>query len=290
MLTPARRYLHTSAYGRDPWGTSMEQPTQASVTSTDGTEIAYWRSGHGPPLVLVHGTTQDHTRWDAVRPALAEHFTVFAMDRRGRGGSGDAPTYSVELEFADVAAVVDQVCQETGRPVQLVAHSYGALCSLEAALLTTHVDKLVLYEPPVHPESTRLPPGFVDDLVRLSAEGQREKVLARFSMVVLGRSAEEVAQMRTDSLWPSRVAAAHTVARETALEQSYQFDPSRFIELRIPTLLLQGTESPSFLKDSTVAVQAALPHARLVLLHGQAHQGITTAPDLFVREVLSFLR
>ena len=61
-----------------------------TLPSTDGTMIAYQRSSVGPPLVLVHGTTADHTRWAPVLPAFEQHFTVYVLDRRGRGGSGDA--------------------------------------------------------------------------------------------------------------------------------------------------------------------------------------------------------
>ena len=88
-----------------------EPDAAVSVTarSGDGTEIACWRSGTGPALVLVHGSTVDHTAWDGVRPELEPSFTVYAMDRRGRGGSGDAPTFAVEREVEDVAAVVDSI-------------------------------------------------------------------------------------------------------------------------------------------------------------------------------------
>ncbi|MCI0730931.1 MAG: alpha/beta fold hydrolase, partial [Chloroflexi bacterium] len=61
-----------------------------TILSPDGTPIAYERSGAGAPLVLVHGTSAAHTRWAPIRPALEAHFTVYAVDRRGRGGSGDA--------------------------------------------------------------------------------------------------------------------------------------------------------------------------------------------------------
>ncbi|MGH2627301.1 MAG: alpha/beta fold hydrolase, partial [Anaerolineales bacterium] len=74
------------------------------VRSDDGTLIAYQRSGEGPPLVLVHGTTADHTRWALILPELERHFSVYAMDRRGRGESGDAESYALEREFEDVAA------------------------------------------------------------------------------------------------------------------------------------------------------------------------------------------
>jgi pimeloyl-ACP methyl ester carboxylesterase len=76
------------------------------VTSSDGTQLAVWRDGSGPPLVAVHGTTADHTRWMRVAPRLTAQFTVYLMDRRGRGRSGDGPSYSLQREAEDVRAVV----------------------------------------------------------------------------------------------------------------------------------------------------------------------------------------
>ena len=85
-----------------------EQQTE-TFTSNDGTPIAYRRSGEGPPLVLVHGAAADHGRWRPVLPAFEERFTVYATDRRGRGGSGDGDDYAIEREFEDVAAVVKSI-------------------------------------------------------------------------------------------------------------------------------------------------------------------------------------
>src|SRR5581483_11512741 len=110
------------------------------VSSPDGARLAVWRSGEGPPLVLVHGTTVSHSDWLPVLPALRRQFTVYAMDRRGIGASEDAEPYALEREFEDVAAVVESV----GEPVFLLGHSFGALCSLEAALRTKNIRKLVL--------------------------------------------------------------------------------------------------------------------------------------------------
>src|SRR5258708_25071707 len=80
-----------------------------SVASKDSTRVAYWQTGKGPPLVLVHGTAADHTRWAPILTKLQERFTVFAMDRRGRGGSGDAADYGLEREVDGIAAGVDTV-------------------------------------------------------------------------------------------------------------------------------------------------------------------------------------
>jgi pimeloyl-ACP methyl ester carboxylesterase len=118
--------------------------SQESVTSKDGTPISYWQSGQGSPLVLVHGTAADHGRWAPVLPAFEQRFSVCAIDRRGRGGSGDPEDhYAIEREFEDISTVVDSV----GVPAVLLGHSYGALCALETVLLTRKVRKLVLYEP-----------------------------------------------------------------------------------------------------------------------------------------------
>src|SRR5687768_11521084 len=116
-----------------------------TVTSVDGTPIAYWRSGEGPPLVLVHGAAADHNRWAPVLPALEQRFTVLAIDRRGRGRSGDADNYALQREFEDVATVVEWA----GEGVNVVGHSYGGVCALEASLLTNRIQKLVLYEAPM---------------------------------------------------------------------------------------------------------------------------------------------
>jgi pimeloyl-ACP methyl ester carboxylesterase len=86
------------------------------VRSRDNTPIAYERSGQGPPLVLVHGSTADHTRWAPLLPELGRHFTVYAIDRRGYGQSGDSEPYSIEREFEDAA----------GQQANLLGHSYGS--------------------------------------------------------------------------------------------------------------------------------------------------------------------
>ena len=59
--------------------------TKMTTTAPDGTRIGFWRSGSGPPLLLVHGTTADHTRWRPVLPLFEPHATVYAVDSTGPG-------------------------------------------------------------------------------------------------------------------------------------------------------------------------------------------------------------
>src|SRR5690349_10979635 len=90
------------------------------VASRDGTPIALWKTGTGPSLLVVHGTCADHSAWDLVVPLLSDRFTIYAMDRRGRGASGDAPEYALEREIEDVLAAVEAL----PAPVYLYGHSF----------------------------------------------------------------------------------------------------------------------------------------------------------------------
>src|SRR5688572_13025122 len=100
------------------------------VRSADGTSIAVWVEGDGPALVMVHGSIADHTTFEPFVAVLRDNLTTFAMDRRGFGASRDTLGYTVERDFADVAAVVDAVAERTGGPVALWGHSYGANCAM----------------------------------------------------------------------------------------------------------------------------------------------------------------
>jgi pimeloyl-ACP methyl ester carboxylesterase len=103
------------------------------VKSGGGGSIAVWVEGTGPPLVVVHGSVSDHSVFAPLVGELRDEFTIFAMDRRGFGASRDDPGYSAEREFSDVAAVVDAVAAQAGKPVVLFGSSFGANCALGAA-------------------------------------------------------------------------------------------------------------------------------------------------------------
>ena len=262
-----------------------------TVTSRDGTPVAYERGGEGPPLVLVHGTTSDHSTWELVQPELQKHFTVYAMDRRGRGesGGGGGAGYDIESEFEDVVAIIDSI----DGPVDLLGHSYGAICVLEAALRSSQGRRLVLYEGtfPV-PEGTRLyPPEALDRVQSSLKAGDREGALTTFYRDIVLMSPEEIEMFRSLPLWPARVALAPTIPHEMRAFESYTFafDPAKLSNLRIPTLLLLGGDSPAIEKAAAEDLDAALPDSRIVVMPDQAHLAHRTAPELFAREVGQFL-
>jgi pimeloyl-ACP methyl ester carboxylesterase len=269
-----------------------DQATMTRVMSRDGTAIAYWTSGQGPPLVLVHGTTADHTRWRPLLPYLEPHATIHALDRRGRGASGDAPAYDVAREFEDVAAVVDAVAEAAGSAVDVLGHSFGGLCAFGGAALTSNIRRLVLYEgwPSPHPEQLALPPGVQARLDALLAEGNGEAALETFFREVVQMPEEEFAVYRGLPAWRARIAAAHTITRESRAEQAARFRPERAARITVPVLMLAGGDSPDFLTAGVDTVAAALPDARIVVIEGQQHIAIDLVPAVFAEHVLTFLR
>lgn len=257
------------------------------ITSRDGTPIAVFRSGEGPPLLLVHGATADHTTtWRFVLPGLAARFTVWAMDRRGRGDSGDAPEYALAREAEDIAAVIEAI----GGPVDVLGHSYGALCAIEAALICRGIRRLLLYEGVPLRGAELYPAGMVERLEEMLRARDSEGVLVTMFRELVLMPEEEIAMLRGQTAaWERRLANARTLPRELQADSSYVFDAARFSAMRAPTLLLVGGDSPSRELVNARAVAAALPDASITVIPGQQHAAMYTVPDLFVREIVNFL-
>lgn len=266
------------------------ESTVARVVSRDGTQIAYWTSGDGPPLLLVHGTAGVHERFAPLLPYLEPHATVQVMDRRGRGASGDAADYDLAREFEDVAAVVDAIAEASGSAVDVYGHSYGGNCAFGAALLTPNIRGLVLYEgwPPVKPELLAFPPEVEERLDALVAAGDREAALETFMREVVKVSEEEVGAIRAQPTWPARVAAVHTITREIRALSHHTFDPEQAAKITVPVLVLTGADSQ--IKDDPEAVAAALPDARIGVIEGQQHLADVLPPEVFSEHVIAFLR
>jgi pimeloyl-ACP methyl ester carboxylesterase len=262
------------------------------VRSTDGTEIAVFVSGNGRPLVVVPGTTSDHTTWRFALPYLEGHVAVHAVDRRGRGSSGDGPDYSIAKEYADVAAVVDAAAAATGSRVDLLGHSYGGNIAFGAATLTTNIRRLVLYEgwPPPDIAHRALPSEVMARLNSLLAQGRPEQMLETFYREIAKMSEQEISGIKAAPTWPARVAAAITVPRELLAFGQQAFDPAWAAKIAVPVLLLVGADSPAEIKADPEVVAAALPDARIQVLDGQMHMAHLSDPETFAGQVLGFLQ
>jgi pimeloyl-ACP methyl ester carboxylesterase len=260
------------------------------IASRDGTRIAIFSGGTGPPLVAVHGATADHTTFRVVGPLLATTFTVHAVDRRGRGLSGDTEPYAIEREFEDVAAVADVLAAEAGTPVAVVGHSYGGRCALGACLLTEAIGRVVSYEGAPTPAGISYHPAGIEARLRaLLDAGDRDEALAAFLDEVVGMSPADLAAYRADPVWPVRAAAAGTILRELESEADPAASIDALAAVRQPVLQILGGASLPVFRDATLALDARLGNARVTVIDGARHAAHHTHPDAFVAAVRAFL-
>jgi pimeloyl-ACP methyl ester carboxylesterase len=271
----------------------IDEAASGRVISADGTPIAWFRSGDGPPLVLIHGTTADHTTFRVVGPMFARRHAVFAIDRRGRGASGDTPPYAIEREFEDVVAVVEAVATLAGGPVDVLGHSYGGRCALGGAATTGAIRRLVLYESAPAPAGMTFERTEVVARLRdLEAAHDGVGVLRTFLTQVVGLTEQEWVAFQSSPVWPARLSAMHTVVRELTAETAGD-DPANLLavarQVRQPVLQLLGGASGPIFRRGTAALAAALPHGRVVELPGQKHAAHHGDPDRFTLEVERFL-
>lgn len=264
------------------------------VVSRDGTPIAVFSSGGGPPLVLVHGATADHTTWRTAGPLLERDFRLHAVDRRGRGSSGDGLAYSIVREYEDLAAVADAVAAEAGRPVDIVGHSYGGRCALGASLLTASIGRLVVYEGAPSPLDIDgghgyRPSGVEDRIAELIVAGDRDAALETFMREIVRMPAADLEAFRADPIWPIRAAAVGTTLRELEGEASQAASLQALGGVDAPVLQLLGGDSAPPFREATEALDARLRNGRIVVIEGARHAAHHTHADKFAAEISSFL-
>jgi pimeloyl-ACP methyl ester carboxylesterase len=262
------------------------QVRQFDARSPDGTSIAVFVGGEGPPLVLVPGAMSDHRNDAPFIAELTRSFTVCAMDRCGRGASGDHDEYSIEREFEDVAAVVDAVANRVGGPVAVWGHSFGADCAMGAAPLTPNIHRLILYEPGL---GMAYPAGSVEAVRTALAAGDHEAATVAVMAKVVEMTNEEVEYIRSLDTWAARVALVSTVPRELAAESGWVYRSGWLDRVTAPTLLLAGRASPDAQTSATRRAAAALPNSDILVLDGHGHIAHRTDPAMVAEIVTGFV-
>lgn len=285
-------------YAWTPAGTALPAPAEPDpepweIAAPDGTRIAAFRSGTpgGPPLVLVHGASADHTTFRVVGPMLGATFDIIAIDRRGRGASTDTLPYAIEREFEDVAAVAETIAAVHGvAAVDVFGHSYGGRCALGAALRTPAIRRVISYEGAPTPPGERYgDAALAGELSALADAGQDEALLATFMTRVVGMTPDELDRYRADPVWPRRVAAAPTIARELLVEASDAAGLDTLGGVSQPVLQLLGGDSAPAFASATHALDARLANGRVVTIPGAKHAAHHTHPDAVVEAVSAFL-
>ena len=280
--------MTTAPSGRQPapMPAGTAQPQLVTIVSRDGTSIGLWKTGTGPSLLAVHGAAADHGAWEKMVPLLADAFTVYTMDRRGRGASGDATPYSIEREFEDVAAAADAL----PGPVHLYGHSFGGICVLEAATPTRNLGRLAIYEGGPKPPGLRVAPDeLIERFEHLIEAGRRDEALSEFMLTAAGVTQDELPLLRQSTAWPGRVAAAHTIPRELRAINDLDSDLTKFASIDAPTLVIVGGQTEARRREMFEGVARLLPRSRVTVLPGQRHAAHQTAPELLASALREFL-
>jgi pimeloyl-ACP methyl ester carboxylesterase len=245
-----------------------------TLTSRDGTTIAYETTGTGPPLILVDGALC-HRDFGPSRPLaeqLAGDFTVITYDRRGRGESGDGAAYAVEREVEDLEALIEAA----GGSAHVYGISSGAVLALGAAQRGLRIDSLALYEPPFIVDDGRAPMAR-DYESRLTGYivAERRGDAVRLFMREVGMPAILVHLMRFMPAWSKLKRVAHSLSYDAAVMRGTQdgrpLPEGRWSNVRVPTLVVAGGKSDAWMHHGTQALADALPNARLETLEGQNH-------------------
>ncbi|MEW6059416.1 MAG: alpha/beta hydrolase [Actinomycetota bacterium] len=258
-----------------------------TVTSRDGTTIAFDRVGEGPPIILVGGALSDRSSAGPLSAHLASDFTVVAYDRRGRGDSGDTPPYAVEREIEDISALI----REAGGSAFALGHSSGAVLALEAAAHGLAIMKLALYEPPFIVDDSRppLPEDYVARLAELMAADRRGDAVEYFMTTGPNIPPDAVRQMRTGPMWTALERLAHTLAYDGAIMGDTMWGKplptERWSSVAIPTIVMDGGDSPQWQRNAVQALVEILPGARHRTLEGQTH---SAAPEVLARALKEF--
>ena len=258
-----------------------------TLTSPDGTTIAYDKQGSGPALVLVDGALTVHSSGSGSELArlLAPHFTVYGFDRRGRGASGDTLPYAADREIDDIEALIDRA----GGSAFLYGHSSGGPLAMRAALrLGRQVSKIALYEAPYNNDPGAQEPWrqYLGQLATALAEGRRGDAVALF-MRFVGMPAEQIDGMRRAPFWPGMEAVAPTLAYDHAaiMGEPWSVPADLAARVSVPALVMAGDTSLPFMPDAARVLSQAIPQGQLRTLTGQTHE---VKPDALAPVLVEF--
>jgi pimeloyl-ACP methyl ester carboxylesterase len=251
-----------------------------TVTSKDGTRIAYDVYGQGPAIVLVDGATATRAFGGSTDLAklLAERgFITYAFDRRTRGESGDTQPYAVAREVEDIEALIDQA----GGTAYLYGISSGGALALEAAaVLGDKVKKLAIYEVPYMgaESASRVPaPEVFTQTKQAVKEGRNGDAFAAYMGLWIPE--EMLAGMRQAPFWPMMEAVAPSLVNDATIMFGRNFTPQKELLERItmPVLALSGDVDmlpgvdTSFFRKAAQAIADMVPHGKYQVLKGQKH-------------------
>ena len=260
--------------------------TTGSVVSRDGTRIGYLRVGRGPAVVLLHGSNESARSHTQLALALADAFTIYLPDRRGRGMSGPhRPDHSIRTEVEDLRAVL-----AVSGAQKVFGASTGGLIALEAARTQPAIRQIAAYEPALLMDTTRYT-GWVRRFDQEMAQGKVAAAeitcmygldLAPPAFKLMGHRLAEALTNRAmnneDKKAPSDTVTmrqlAPTLRWEPLLLAETAGTIGTFAEVAAEVLLFGGDmKRPAFIRPAFDAFARTLPHNRRVRFPGLDHGG-----------------
>src|SRR5437868_7048508 len=230
-----------------------------TVTSKDGTAIAYSVQGSGPALVLVDGAlcSRNFGPMPGYSKLLTDSFTVYWYDRRGRGESGDTPPFAVQREVEDLAAII----RVAGGTPYVFGASSGAALGLQGAAAGLPIKKLLMYEAPYVPvgKDGKTASHHVEALWKLVRADQRGAAVRYFMCDAVGMPKIVGYLFALFPMWGKLKAVAHTLPYDLSVMADESLLASRVRGLKVPTMVAGGGKSPQSLKDAVTKVVAAVP-------------------------------
>lgn len=243
-----------------------------TVTSADGTTIAYDVYGEGEPIIMVEGAFcgRHFGPTNKLAAELGKHFRVYHYDRRARGDSSPSTDYRIERELEDLRAMIEVAGGKAG----LVGFSSGACLTLEAAAAHLPLTRIAFYEPPymVGPKARKVPADFEAEVQKLVAEGRNGDAVAYFMTKLIGMPSIFLIPMKFSKMWPSLAAQAPSLPFDMAAVNGFVPPEARLRGISVPALGIYGGKTMPVLKDSTTLCAGTIPGAELVVLPGQTHE------------------
>jgi pimeloyl-ACP methyl ester carboxylesterase len=247
--------------------------TTNTVISKDGTPIVYEKVGSGPALILVDGALcyRDFGPARLLSAALADKYSVYIYDRRGRGESGDIQPYAVEREIEDLQMLVDVA----GGNAYVMGQSSGAGLALAAAASGVPMRRLAVYEAPFVGlrEIKGKKVDYLRELKKLIAKGDEGGAVAFFLVKMVGAPAFVPLMMRLKpKIWKQLTAVAHTLPYDATVMDGFELPTVELAKVKVPTLVMGGSKSPANMLAAVHAVADAVKGSQHRILDGQTHQ------------------
>jgi hypothetical protein len=262
------------------------EPVTRHLTSSDGTRIAYRRYGEGSPVIIIGGAQHDGTTVAGVAAALSDDVAAVTYDRRARGSStNEDREFQSERELEDLAAVIEAVSPTAG----VFGHSSGAVLSLEAAMSGLPIPRLAVYEPPYIVEGTRpLPPEDIYERIRgLAQAGRREETVVAFFREAVGLPGPVVDGLRAGPAWGHLMGFADALPYDVAVHRDFRVPVDRLARLDLPVLVVDGSASFPWIRETAGVVADAIPGAGRLTLEGVDHS-VFQRPDAIRQPLIDF--